>query len=573
MRCTHPSAIRRRERAAQLQEEEALLPGEAHPERVLQASIRLDGPDHPLFSHHGEYTETSRYWALALAQILDLAQLPADMDWRSIVLDSASLARIMDVVSATLKRQPQNGAKFRKALTHFCTRVKEGAWRLRCKSVVSAFTEFNDGLLGLSRRHRRELHLSKAAREARKQETTMSVEDRREIQRISEAYLSSVLAQPPVVPTRALAIQFREILFIVLSNLSGYRTGAIVGTTLAEWQTAEMSEDGQAFSWFTMANKTLGTYGAALVVVTKTIQEALTYFVQHLRHLIVTELPKNADSQRLLVAARTSTVVLDRALKAAADAVGGVAPDLVARFKNSMNRAFHNDREMREAGALTQSAETASEVRNHSAHTAARDYSAHGRRQRIISYSKEFRQVVMGEAAETARGPAEPLPEDGQCAGTARPSSDCASSPPLASLLVESLRLATPELTAQEPLRLPDGPVVDVEEATGIRVVEAVQPHYRRMRRTQFGLDEKEPYRPPTKGASAASKFARWSPAELAILWWHHSVQSTLVSSAGLPFGSAKALVLALREAFGFRRSVQQLQRKRERLGLPQLKF
>ena len=106
----------------------------------------------------------------------------------------------------------------------------------------------------------------------------------------------------------------------------------------------------------------------------------------------------------------------------------------------------------------------------------------------------------------------------------------------------------------QEPLRLPDGPVVDVEEATGIRVVEAVQPHYRRMRRTQFGLDEKEPYRPPTKGASAASKFARWSPAELAILRWHHSVQSTLV-----PFGLAKALVLALNEAFGFRRNAQQL--------------
>ena len=56
---------------------------------------------------------------------------------------------------------------------------------------------------------------------------------------------------------------------------------------------------------------------------------------------------------------------------------------------------------------------------------------------------------LQGEAAETARGPAEPLPEDGQCAGTARPSPDCASSPPLASLLVESLRLATPELTAQ----------------------------------------------------------------------------------------------------------------------------
>ncbi|XP_043230076.1 proline-rich receptor-like protein kinase PERK9 [Amphibalanus amphitrite] len=130
-------------------------------------------------------------------------------------------------------------------------------------------------------------------------------------------------------------------------------------TALAPVIPIPMSEDGQAFSWFTMANKTLGTYGAALVVVTKTVQEALTYFVQHLWHLIVAELPKYADSQRLLVAARTSTAVLDRALKAAADVVGGVAPHLVVRFKNSMNRAFHNieDRELRESGALTQSAE------------------------------------------------------------------------------------------------------------------------------------------------------------------------------------------------------------------------
>ena len=56
----------------------------------------------------------------------------------------------------------------------------------------------------------------------------------------------------------------------------------------------------------------------------------------YLRHLLT------ADSQRLLVAARTSTAVLDRTLKAAADTVGGATPDLVARFTNSLNRAFHN---------------------------------------------------------------------------------------------------------------------------------------------------------------------------------------------------------------------------------------
>ena len=50
----------------------------------------------------------------------------------------------------------------------------------------------------------------------------------------------------------------------------------------------------------------------------------------------------SADSERLLASARTSTVVLDRTLRAAAEAVGGVPPDLVARFKGSLNRAFHN---------------------------------------------------------------------------------------------------------------------------------------------------------------------------------------------------------------------------------------
>ena len=48
------------------------------------------------------------------------------------------------------------------------------------------------------------------------------------------------------------------------------------------------------------------------------------------------------NSQRLLVAARTSTAVLDQALRVAAQAVGRAPPNMMARFKNSLNRAFHN---------------------------------------------------------------------------------------------------------------------------------------------------------------------------------------------------------------------------------------
>ena len=48
------------------------------------------------------------------------------------------------------------------------------------------------------------------------------------------------------------------------------------------------------------------------------------------------------NSQRLLVAVRTSTPVLDQALRVAAQAVGRAPLNLVPRFKNSLNRAFHN---------------------------------------------------------------------------------------------------------------------------------------------------------------------------------------------------------------------------------------
>ena len=109
------------------------------------------------------------------------------------------------------------------------------------------------------------------------------------------------------------------------------------------------------------------------------------------------------------------------------------------------------------------------------------------------------------------------------------------------------------------------------EAATGVMVVDAILPHYNAVR-AEFGLEPDAVYRPPTRGASAQSRFARWSPAELAILRWHEAVRGTLVSSAGLPFASTRALVLALRAAYGFRRTASQFLRKRERLGFPSLK-
>ena len=45
------------------------------------------------------------------------------------------------------------------------------------------------------------------------------------------------------------------------------------------------------------SQQNLGTYGAALVVVPRVTQRALLYFYDHLRPLIVAELPRNGKSQ------------------------------------------------------------------------------------------------------------------------------------------------------------------------------------------------------------------------------------------------------------------------------------
>ena len=50
----------------------------------------------------------------------------------------------------------------------------------------------------------------------------------------------------------------------------------------------------------------------------------------------------SARTDRVLASVRTSTAVLDRTLRQAAGSRVGAAPSLLARFKNSLNRAFQN---------------------------------------------------------------------------------------------------------------------------------------------------------------------------------------------------------------------------------------
>ena len=64
------------------------------------------------------------------------------------------------------------------------------------------------------------------------------------------------------------------------------------------------------------------------------------------------------------------------------------------------NRLAFQDRELREAGAIKQSAETAAEVRAHSVATAERQYAAHGRRERLLAYTAQYRAVIMVRRSE-----------------------------------------------------------------------------------------------------------------------------------------------------------------------------
>ena len=115
-------------------------------------------------------------------------------------------------------------------------------------------------------------------------------------------------------------------------------------------------------------------------------------------------------------------------------------------------------------------------------------------------------------------------------------------------------------MESDEDLR--EGPSEDPEE--DILVVEAVWPYYQRARRSR-GVPDGEQYRPPT-GTDPGSRYARWNPAEEALLAWYEDVKDRLVSPVTrLPFSSARSLVLALHGAFRFRRSAAQFGKKRRR--------
>ena len=109
----------------------------------------------------------------------------------------------------------------------------------------------------------------------------------------------------------------------------------------------------------------------------------------------------------------------------------------------------------------------------------------------------------------------------------------------------------------QGPVPFPEGPVRATEPGTRIQVVEEIWPFYEVVRRVHFGLAAGADYRPPTRGAKLDSHHARWSPAEVAILLWHHRVQHRLVDREGFAFNSVKELVAEMRSKFTFRRNDQ----------------
>ena len=124
-------------------------------------------------------------------------------------------------------------------------------------------------------------------------------------------------------------------------------------------------------------------------------------------------------------------------------------------------------------------------------------------------------------------------------------------------------------LCLPQALPFPTGPVVATENASGVRIVEAVLPFYQEARE-EFGLAADDVYTPwhrRGREGEPRSTSARWSPAELAVLRWYESVRHRLVSStSGLPFLHLKAVLAQMRLRFNFQRTTQQWSRKTKQL-------
>lgn len=87
--------------------------------------------------------------------------------------------------------------------------------------------------------------------------------------------------------------------------------------------------------------------------------------------------------------------------------------------------------------------------------------------------------------------------------------------------------------------------------------------------RAEYGLGDGQSYRSSSWGMqpSSRSQFARWSPAETAIIYFYLAAGPRLLNPVtGMPFRDAQAFIGMARMALGFNRSVVQWYRKTKRL-------
>ena len=92
--------------------------------------------------------------------------------------------------------------------------------------------------------------------------------------------------------------------------------------------------------------------------------------------------------------------------------------------------------------------------------------------------------------------------------------------------------------------------------------MEPLQPYYERVRLEEFGLAPGQAARQGER-----SRFARWSPAEVAILRWLQDARHRLVSpSIRLPYPNLMTLVAQVRLHFRMTRGADKILRKLRRL-------
>ena len=210
-------------------------------------------------------------------------------DWRYVLGDVKNISAVRKYLAHELTERPPTGKLTANAILTFLMYVR-GRLNTVDDDLSTAWdasiSQFSDVVRVELKDHSEDSELYDARRQAGRQETPMDVinevKERIAVAEQGQAWARQLMASPSMDESGA--VTFRQVLYTILSLLSGHRTGIWEGITKDEFGSRFVREDGASdITHIGGKNKTMGS---TTVVLERDTDDLFVYFLSRLRPLV-----------------------------------------------------------------------------------------------------------------------------------------------------------------------------------------------------------------------------------------------------------------------------------------------